>query len=43
MTHGTINESADGDGRPFIIVIIIIIIIIIIIQEVVLFNTLRQE
>ena len=35
MTHGTIIESADGDGRP----VIIIIIIIIIIHEV-LFNTL---
>jgi len=36
MTHSTIIQSADGDGRTFIIIIIII-------QEVVLFNTLRRQ
>ena len=34
MTHGTTIQSADGDGRTFIIIIIIIIII-----HDVLFNT----
>ena len=37
MKHDTIIQSADGDGRTFIIIIIIII------QEVVLFNTLRRQ
>jgi len=40
MTHGTIIQSADGDGRTFFVIIIIIIIII---QEVLLFNTLKRQ
>jgi len=39
MTHGTIIQSADGDGRTFFVIIIIIIII----QEVLLFNTLKRQ
>jgi hypothetical protein len=43
MTHGTIIQCLDGEGRPFIIIIIIIIIMIIIIHEVVLFNTIVRQ
>jgi hypothetical protein len=38
MTHGTVIQSVDSDGRTFIIIIIIIIIIITTIHEVALFN-----
>jgi hypothetical protein len=34
MTHGTIIQCLDGDGRPFVIIII---------NEVVLFNTIKRQ
>lgn len=35
MTHGTIIQCLDADGRPFIIIIII--------HEIVLFNTIKRQ
>ena len=53
MTHGTVIQCIDGDGRPWIIIIIIIIIISSSssssssssrsIHEVVLLNTLKVQ